>query len=86
MNEFSKFIGCTKIVCIKSWYRFDAGKIYNCTFENSYFELEIAKNRNISYRDGVSNIVLDKDIKDFILNSFITLSEHRKLIINDLID
>lgn len=81
MNGFSKFVGCNKIVCIKSAFGFEAGKIYNCKV--SYVQNVILIKIEI-YDDYKSFYGIGRFI-DMILETFITLSEHRKIVIEELL-
>lgn len=75
IDELSKFEGCDKVLCIKSFSKFERGKIYSCYIINieNYLFLHIKRDGIFHCYDSLRTI-----------ESFCTLSEHRKKVIEDI--
>lgn len=90
MNSFSKFEGCDRILCIKTWNMFDAGKMYKCKVISSDDTIRINIETNNSLLTGLPSIMScentsDEKIVNKIISNFYTIAEHRRLIIEDFL-
>lgn len=87
MKNFSKFLNCDRVICVVDVHGFSSGKVYKCSVHR-YYNGVIQINIDRGLDRGVisfSDYYLDKGV-DYILETFRTILEHRKAIIEELIE
>lgn len=73
MRKIDKFAGCDRILCVKSWDGYEVGRVYNCKLDNEFLTI------------GAKEYLLFIERSNSILESFITLPEHRRTIIESFL-
>lgn len=82
MNSFSKFKGCNRVFCFKSWRWFEAGRTYNCKVSRG---INGIPHLSIEVGTGYVGFYEGDKYSNSILETFRPIAEHRKRIIEDLL-